>query len=88
MPSTEKKRQERGRQKVGVYLDKATIEELKLVGQDLHARGLGGNLSDVLRLLLTVCRHEGLLDAAKLTRKASAFDTSHDMHVDDLKKHL
>lgn len=86
MPGTEKRRRVRGRQKVGVYLDKDMIEALKLVGRDLQARGLGGNLSDVLRLLLTVCEREGLIDAAKLTRKASAFDTSVDLHVDDLKQ--
>lgn len=88
MPGTENKRQEKKRKKVGVYLDKVTIDELKLVGRDLHARGLGGNLSDVLRLLLTVAKREGLLDASKLTRKASAFDTSRDLNADAIKKRL
>ncbi|MCA8915104.1 MAG: hypothetical protein KDB90_06800 [Planctomycetes bacterium] len=79
MPAEEKRRQERGRKKVGVYLQISTIDELKVIGQELHERGFGGNLSDVLRLILTVCKRKDMLDASYLTRAASEFDTGLDL---------
>lgn len=84
MPSEHKKKLERGRKKIGVYLDDMTIDELKLVGEELHARGLGGNISDVLRLVLTVCKRKEMLDAGYLTRAASEFDSSQDLRKSGL----
>jgi len=79
LPTSEQRRQERAQKKLGVYLPEKLIEDLRIVGRDLHDRGLGGNLSDVLRLVLTVCKRNGMLDAAYLTRSAAEFDSSMDL---------
>jgi hypothetical protein len=79
LPIGHKKRLEAGRRKIGVYLTDEMVEDLKQVGTDLHARGLGGNISDVLRLVLTVCKRKEMLDAAYLTRAASEFDSTLDL---------
>ena len=76
MPQEHRQKLERGRKKIGVYLRNDTIDELKRVGLDLNDRGLGGNISDVLRLVLNVCKKKGMLDASYLTRAASEFETT------------
>jgi len=83
LPSSHKKKLESARKKVGVYLNEDAIKELKLVGEDLHARGLGGNISDVLRLVLAVCKRKDMLNASYLTRTASEFDSTLDLRSAD-----
>jgi hypothetical protein len=61
----------RGQRKVGMYLPATMIDHLRIVGAGLQARGFSGNLSDVLRLVLTVAKKQGLLDAEKLIRIAA-----------------
>lgn len=61
----------RGQRKVGMYLPAEMIDQLRIVGAGLQARGFSGNLSDVLRLVLSISRKQGLLDAEKLIRLAA-----------------
>jgi hypothetical protein len=61
----------RGQRKVGMYLPAEMIDHLRIVGAGLQARGFSGNLSDTLRLILSVAKRQGLLDASKLVRIAS-----------------
>ena len=82
LPSEHREKLERGRKKVGVYLSNEVIEDLKRVGLDLHNRGFGGNISDVLRLVLRVCKNKDMLDASYLTRAASEFGSSTDLRKD------
>lgn len=64
----------KGQKKVGMYLPTELIKDLKTVGDGLQARGFSGNLSDVLRLVLSVAKTQGLLDAGKLIRIAADQD--------------
>ncbi len=61
----------RGQRKVGMYLPAEMIDQLRIVGAGLQSRGISGNLSDTLRLILTVAKKQGLLDASKLIRIAA-----------------
>lgn len=61
----------KGQKKVGLYLPTEVITDLKVVGEGLQRRGFSGNLSDVLRLVLTVAKKQGLLDAGKLISTAA-----------------
>jgi hypothetical protein len=65
----------RGQRKVGMYLPAETIDQLRIIGAGLQARGFSGNLSDTIRLILVVAKRQGLLDAAKLVRLAAEHDT-------------
>jgi hypothetical protein len=61
----------KGQKKVGLYLPTELIGDLKIVGAGLQKRGFSGNLSDVLRLVLSVAKKQGLLDATKLINVAA-----------------
>ena len=65
----------RGNRKVGMYLPAETIDQLRLIGAGLQARGFSGNLSDTLRLILAVAGKQGLLDASKLIQIAADQDS-------------
>jgi hypothetical protein len=67
----------KGQKKVGLYLPTELINNLKIVGAGLQKRGFSGNLSDVLRLVLSVAKKQGLLDASKLIAIAADLDKSH-----------
>ena len=66
-----------GQKKVGIYLPTELISNLKIVGAGLQKRGFSGNLSDVLRLVLSVAKKQGLLDASRLVAIAADVEKSH-----------
>jgi hypothetical protein len=67
----------KGQKKVGLYLPTDLIGDLKIVGAGLQKRGFSGNLSDVLRLVLSVSKKQGLLDASRLIAIAADLEKSH-----------